>query len=87
VTEDEERRAIIAELAAILPRRIVREPYMFTAGDVAAQTGRQYAQVIDALHRLAERGQLKMERDGHDPTTGRRVTLFWRPEDEPVRQL
>lgn len=83
MTIDERREEIVREVAALLPQRRVREPWMFTAGDVAAESGRFYPRVMDELQRMVERGTLRMDRRGFDPATGRHVILFWRPEDDP----
>lgn len=82
-TIDDRRQEIIREVAGMLPRRRAREPWMFTAQEVSAKTGRFYARVLDDLKALVRQGVLKMDRNGYDPATGRRATLFWRPEDEP----
>jgi hypothetical protein len=84
VTDEELRQAIIREVAELLPRRVVREPFMFTAVDVAKETGRPYVRVMDDLKQMVAEGRLRSELRGYDPTTGRRVMLFWRSEDEPA---
>ena len=83
VIGEERRAAIVREVASLLHRRVIREPYMFTARDIANETGRVYPAVMEELRALAANGVLCMDPDGHDPETGRRVILFWRPEDAP----
>ena len=80
---EERRRAIIEEIAQLLPRRVTKEPWMFTAPELAEQTGRRYADILLDLRRLVALGVLECEPDGYNPATGRQCTLFWRPEDKP----
>ena len=80
---EQRRRAIVLEVAALMPKRQAKMPYMFTAAEMAQATGEMYQRVMEHLKRLASNGVLCSDTNGFDPDTGRRVTLFWRLEDEP----
>lgn len=83
MTIDDRRLEIVREVAGMLPQQRARQPWMFTAQEVAAESGRLYARVLDYLKKMVREGALRMDRNGYDPATGRRATLFWRPEDDP----
>jgi hypothetical protein len=69
--DDTERRAILAEIIAL------------TTADFMREAGLQHhANASLKLKRLVAAGVLRSDANGYNPTTGRKATLYWRPEDE-----
>jgi hypothetical protein len=81
--DDTERRAILAEIIALTEPTTLIQPWQFTTADFMREAGLlRHANASIKLKQLVEAGVLKCDRNGYNPTTGRKVTLFWRPEDE-----
>lgn len=83
MTEDEERRAILAEIVALAQPTTPIQPWQFTAGNFMRAAGISNANASMKLKRLVLQGVLLSDPNGYDPKTGRKVTLFWRPQDAP----
>lgn len=80
--DDDRRRAILREIAALAPAQRTMEPYMFTVMDFAREKGWLRARTEDYLRCQVAQGKLRMDLNGYDPRTGRRAAVYWRPEDE-----
>jgi hypothetical protein len=81
--DDTERRAILAEIIALTEPTTLIQPWQFTTADFMREAGLQHhANASLKLKRLVAAGVLRSDANGYNPTTGRKVTLFWRPEDE-----
>ena len=79
---EDRRRAIVAELAALARTDRTMEPWMFTVMDLATEMDWPRARTEKWLRAQVAHGRMRMDLDGYDPRTGRKAALYWRVEDE-----
>ena len=79
MTDDEERRAIVEEVARWGGRATI-EPWQFTVYDYMPKVGKSLGQASAQLRAFVADGRLRSEMITHN---GRRVRAYWKPEDGP----